>query len=144
MVRLAVVLALVAGCAGSFGVPTERMPISWEGTGRHMHWVKGGVPLQGMTCGKDYQDAVTGVPAAEERMADCEQSMKIYGIAMGGFVLFPLAGIAAGELIDHEIGGKWFAAGLGLGGAAFIIGFAAAYAALTQQDDAMRIYDAHL
>ena len=62
---------------------------------------------------------------------------------MGGFVLFPLAGIGAASL-DHEIGGKWFAAGVGLGGAAFIIGFAAAYAALTQQDDAMRIYDEHL
>ena len=137
----AIVALLLAGCAGTFEVPTGRMPITWQHEGRHGHWDKGGVQLQGWMCGEDYRRAVAGVPEAEAKMDDCRHTVTLYGAMMSVFVLAPLAGIAASEAIDHRVDATWFDAGAGIGGAAFLIGFAAAFAAISQQDEAIGIYN---
>jgi hypothetical protein len=142
MRRVVAALAL-AGCAGTFDVPTERMPITRERSraSHHSHWEKGGVELGGLTCGADFERAVSGVPEAEARMADCRRSTTIFAIGASGFVVLPLAGIGVGELADHDATGRWFVAGAALGGAAFVVAFIAAYEALAQQDDAIHIYN---
>jgi hypothetical protein len=123
-VRLIAAAVVLAGCAGTFDVPTGRMPIAWERDGRRGHWAKGGVQLQGWTCGEQ-----------------CRHTITLYGAMMSVFVLAPLAGIAASEAVDHRVDGGWFDAGVGIGGAAFLVGFAAAFVAISQQDEAVDIYN---
>lgn len=139
--RLYAAALALAGCAGTFDVPTSRMPITWQREGRHGHWDKGGVHLQGWTCGEQYRRAVAGVPEAEAEITDCRHSVALYGAMMSVFVLAPLAGIGASEAIDHKVDGAWFDGGIGIGGAAFLVGFAAAFAAISQQDQAIDIYN---
>jgi hypothetical protein len=133
---------MLGACAGPL-VPTDRMPIDYVGTGRHGHYEKGGVALEGLTCGEQYHRAVAGVGEAEDLMDSCESYTKAYGYFMGGFVALPALGITAAELFDHGNGGL-FTASVIAGVVSFAIGVAMGYHAKGLEIEAVHAYDARV
>jgi hypothetical protein len=136
------VLALVSltACAVPF-VPTERGHIAWVG-GRHGHYEKQGIPLDGMTCGEAYMHAVAGVPKAEDLMSRCSSANWLYGAGMLGFVAFPVAGIVTAAETDGTTSHVAAGTGIALGLASFAIGLAAGVYSARHLDEAVRAYNA--
>jgi hypothetical protein len=131
----AVCLVALASCAVSLPVPTERMPIELVGRG---NLVKGGVSIDGFTCGETYSTAVTGVREAETEMRACWQANVVYGAGiLGALVLGPAALVTAHEggshaLVDTE---------LGIMATSFLVGYVAAWIAGHHLNRAIRVYN---
>lgn len=114
-------------------MPTDREPIAWVG---HGHLAKGGVGLDGFTCGERYLTAVAGAPAAEDEMATCRAANIVYGSAMLGAIAAGTTTIATGAWGSHaELG-----AGIAL--TSFAIGFVAAWVAGDHLNRAVDAYNA--
>jgi hypothetical protein len=126
----------LAGCAGTFDVPTARMPITWH-EGRHGYYEKGGVDVDDGTCGDRLQRAVESVPAAEQRMIACRHETDVSFAAMVGGLAIGGAGIATGST-------RWDAIGGAVGVSLFVFGFVLARYALGGQDDAVHRYNGAL
>jgi hypothetical protein len=132
--RIAVLVALTA-CVGSLP-PTDRMPIEHVGRG---NLEKGGVAIDGFTCGEKYQAAVSGVPDAEREIRACWQANATYGLGiLGSLVLAPVALVT-----DHEGGSHALVdAELGAVAASFLVGYIAAFVAGHHLNRAITIYNA--
>jgi hypothetical protein len=129
-----VVLAwmVLAGCA-ELPVPTDREPIEWVG---HGHLAKGGVGLDGFTCGERYAAAVQGAPEAEDEIATCRAANIVYGSAILGAIAAGTTTIATGASGSHaELG-----AGVVL--TSLVIGYAAALLAGHHLNRAVDAYNA--
>jgi hypothetical protein len=125
-------LALLVGCA-ELPVPTDREPINWVGRG---NLEKGGVAIDGLTCGERYSAAVAGAPAAEDEMATCRMANIVYGSAM-------LGAIAAGTVtVATGASGSRAELGAGIALTSFAIGFVAATVAGDHLKRAVHAYNA--
>jgi hypothetical protein len=131
--RYAFALGLFA--CGSLPVPTQLSHIHMR---RHGHLEKDGVPIDGLTCGDRYAQAVTGVSEAAAEIAACRQANLIYGAGMLGFVaLIPVGGITSTSggsrtAIDVEVG---------VALTSFVVGAVAAWFAGSHLDRAVRVYN---
>jgi hypothetical protein len=102
----AVCLVALTACLGPMP-PTERMPIDYVGRG---NLEKGGVAVDGFTCGEKYKAAVSGVREAETEMQACWQANVVYGAGILGALAFvPITIVTAREggphaLVDTEVG----------------------------------------
>ena len=141
-IAVLVIASQLAACAGAL-VPTERVHINRAGTWRHRSYEKGGVALDGWTCGEQYQRAVAGVPEAEALMHDCAGDTQLYGGLMSGFILAPGLGAAAGELFDSGRA-RLFDIGAFVGVASFAAALLFGVRAAEERDDAVRAYNAAL
>ncbi|HEY1547852.1 MAG TPA: hypothetical protein VGG28_08530 [Kofleriaceae bacterium] len=130
------VFALVALAACVDAMPTtERMPIEYVGRGS---LEKGGVAVDGFTCGETYSAAVTGVPEAEREIRACWQANVVYGAGiLGSLALVPVAITTAHEggpraLVDVEVGAI---------ATSFLIGYVAAWIAGNHLNNAIHVYN---
>jgi hypothetical protein len=140
LVVLGVVLGLGA-CAGQL-VPTERAPIRWVRAHRHGHYAKGGVALDGWTCGEQYHRAVTGVAEAEDLMASCSGYNTAYAALLTTFVAsLAVTGTAPGTTEDGTRTAI-VATSLGVGLTSFALSFVMGYHANKRLAEAVRVYDA--
>ncbi|HEY3805054.1 MAG TPA: hypothetical protein VGL61_20730 [Kofleriaceae bacterium] len=134
--RCACLIALgLIGCAVTFPIPTARMPIHYVGRGNLR---KGGAALDGFTCGERYEDAVSGVPAAEAEMRACWKANVVYGLGIG------LALVAVpGAFVTEHYGGSRTAVGAeaGFAAASFLVGYIAAFVAGHHLNRAIDIYN---
>jgi hypothetical protein len=139
----ALVLLCIAGCVGTFDVPTQRMPITWQpAPRRNGHWIKGGVPIEGRLCGRSYVDAVSGVPEAQARVADCRHWTIAYIATMSSSIALPFVGVGIDEATSHRGEGPYFIAGMTIGVIAFLSGFVEGWIADDARTDAIHIYNA--
>ncbi len=128
-------LTLVA-CGPALQVPSDREPIEHVGRGK---LEKGGVPLDGFTCGETYETAVAGVREAETEMRACWQANVLYGGGiLGSLVLAPVALVTAHDggshaLVDTELGAM---------ATSFLVGYIAAWLAGHQMNRAIHVYNA--
>lgn len=134
--------ALASGCSGPL-VTTERFPIEWVRTdSRHGHFEKGGIALDGWTCGEQYERAVAGVPAAEDLIESCSRSNTAYGVLMSAFAVLPITGFGIGLVTsDHATRDVVIGTGVGLGLAAFAVGLVMGYRANTTVREAVHVYN---
>jgi hypothetical protein len=139
-VRATPALLILASCAVE--VPTQRMRIEWHG-GRHGAYQKGGVQIEGWTCGEQYQRAVTGVPEAEAMMARCARHNAAYGALLSGFVVLPLAGLGVGELFVHDAHTRDVVLGTGVivGLSSFALGLVMGYESGVELREAVQLYN---
>ena len=135
------VAKLACGCGGDL-MPTERMRIEWVQHGRHGHYEKAGIPLDGSTCGEQYQRAVAGVPPAEELMQRCSDHNAAYGVLMTSFVVVPLTSLLVGFELDSHPREIVIGSGLVVGLASFLVGVWMGYLGGQELHDAVHLYDA--
>ena len=111
------------------------MPIEYVGRG---NLEKGGVAIDGFTCGEKYQAAVSGVREAETEVRACWQANVVYGAGILGALAFvPITIVTAREggphaLVDTEAG---VAVGM------FLVGYVAAWIAGNHLNRAIRVYN---
>jgi hypothetical protein len=123
-----VAAAVLAGC-GSLPVPAGYIPIYVERSGRHTWYSKGGVPIDGFTCGERYRQAVDEEPAAVALVGRCRRENIAYAVLLIAAFVPPALGLAAAgsdafdEATRHGLGIGGFALGLVTFGAGMLVGY---------------------
>jgi hypothetical protein len=142
--RVALVLVGLAACSSGWLVPTEPMPVTWRHVphSRHGYYEKGGVELDGWTCGEQYQRAVAGVPEAVAEMESCSHYNTAYGLLMSGFVLGVATSFGAwlsplDPSVKRDVAYGGFVTGL----TSFLVGYALVPFEIDHMKRAIRIYD---
>ena len=135
-IRCLFALSLVA--CSQLPVPTEPMPLTYVGRG---HLEKGGVPLDGFTCGDRYAAAVTGDTEAEAEIATCGRYNEYYGAGMIGAI-----GLSTGALIGGDVGLSRTGVEITLAVAAtsFLVGYVSAFVSGHHLNEGVRIYNEHV